>query len=59
MEVRMSRKVWTHKDLDVYQQALDLAEETYRVTRAFPREEPFWTIFADATRVDFGDQQYR
>jgi hypothetical protein len=30
---------WTHKDLDVWRKALDVAECTHRITRAFPGEE--------------------
>lgn len=37
----MKQKVWTHKDLDVWRRALELAERTYRVTRNFPDEERF------------------
>jgi len=32
---------WTHKQLLVWQRALDLAELTYRVTQHFPQEERF------------------
>jgi four helix bundle protein len=32
---------WTHKDLDAWQRALVLAEDTYRLTRDFPPEERF------------------
>lgn len=37
----MSREalVRTHKDLQVWKQAMHLASETYRVTASFPREE--------------------
>ena len=35
------RSEWTHKDLDVWQRALVLAEETYRVTARFPIEERY------------------
>jgi four helix bundle protein len=31
----------THKDLEVWQRALDLAERTYQATRAFPGDERF------------------
>ena len=31
----------THKDLDVWQAAVVVAERTYRLTRTFPREEVF------------------
>jgi four helix bundle protein len=33
--------IWTHKDLDVWQQSLVLAEVTYRTTRLFPVEERY------------------
>ena len=32
-------QVRTHRDLEVWKQAMDLAIETYRVTANFPREE--------------------
>ena len=31
----------TYKDLDAWDRAMDLACETYRVTREFPRDERF------------------
>jgi len=31
----------THKDLDVWQSAVAVAERTYRLTRTFPKEEVF------------------
>jgi four helix bundle protein len=31
----------SHKDLDVWRLAMDLAQQTYEITRAFPREEQF------------------
>ena len=31
----------THKDLDVWKTAVDLAIDVYKVTRSFPREELF------------------
>ena len=31
----------SHKDLDVWRLAVDLAEEIYQVSRGFPREEQF------------------
>ena len=34
-------KIWTHKDLDVWNQAMELAVLTYRVTRAFPSDERY------------------
>jgi four helix bundle protein len=39
----MSAK-WSHKDLDAWQRALSLAEETYRVTREFPSDERFGLV---------------
>ncbi|HTE41124.1 MAG TPA: four helix bundle protein [Steroidobacteraceae bacterium] len=35
---------WTHKDLAAWQRALELAEETYRVTREFPSEERYGLV---------------
>jgi four helix bundle protein len=35
---------WTHKDLDAWQQALDLAESTYRITAGFPSSERFGLV---------------
>ena len=37
-------KSWTHKDLQVWQRALDLAEHIYRVTEAFPKSERFGLV---------------
>ena len=31
----------THRDLDVWKDAMDLVIETYRVTKQFPKEELF------------------
>ena len=36
--------LYTYKDLTVWQKALDLAEETYKATRAFPNEEKYGLI---------------
>ncbi len=33
--------VQNHKQLEVWQIAMDLAEQSYRITRSFPREELF------------------
>jgi four helix bundle protein len=35
------KKLASHRDLDVWIKAMDLVEETYRLTRGFPDEERF------------------
>lgn len=37
----MGESVRSHRDLEVWKRAMDLAVATYDVTRAFPREEQF------------------
>ena len=32
-------EIKTHKDLEVWQKAIDLVEKSYRVTKTFPHEE--------------------
>jgi four helix bundle protein len=34
----------THKDLDVWKESMRLAQEVYRVTRAFPKEELYGLV---------------
>ena len=34
----------THKDLDVWKRAMDLAADVYSITRQFPKEEQFGLI---------------
>ncbi len=34
----------THKDLDVWQAAIDLAKEVYETTRSYPEEEKFGLV---------------
>jgi four helix bundle protein len=38
-QVTNHRSIRTHKDLDVWKQALDLSADVYRLTEAFHREE--------------------
>ena len=33
-----------HKDLDVWQQAIDLAQHTYEITKTFPKEELYGIV---------------
>jgi len=37
----MGNEVKTHKDLDVWKNAMDFAEKTYLLTGKFPKEEQF------------------
>ncbi len=37
----MSNEIKTHKDLDVWKNAMDFAEKTYLLTGKFPKEEQF------------------
>ena len=37
----MSDKIRTHRDLKVYQQALDTAMEIFNLSKAFPKEETY------------------
>jgi len=36
--------VRNHRDLDVWKKSLDLVEEIYAITRAFPKEESYALI---------------
>lgn len=35
----------SHKDLIVWQRAIELALHVYRCTKTFPREEPYGLVF--------------
>ena len=34
-------KTQTHKDLEIWQLAMDLVEMTYKITKKFPKEEQY------------------
>jgi four helix bundle protein len=40
-EGRVMNKIKTHKDLDVWKESMNLAEEVYKLTESFPKEEIF------------------
>ena len=42
--IREQLTVKTHKDLEVWQAAIDLAREVYETTRSYPEEEKFGLV---------------
>ena len=49
----------SYRDLQVWPEAMDLAEACYRTSRAFPKEEVYGIYFADATSSRIGGGKYR
>jgi four helix bundle protein len=37
-------KIKTHKDLDVWKEAMTLAREVYKLTKSFPKEEMYGLV---------------
>jgi len=48
----------SHKDLDVWRLAVDLATDVYEVTKSFPKEEQYGMGCTDASFSDLHCEQY-